>query len=177
MRGAVSLALALALPRDGATFPARGLIVYLTFCVILATLVGQGLTLAPLLRRLGMAGDRRDRREELEARSATARAGLARVEQLLDQPWAPPREAGEHLVGHYQDRLRTLTRAPWTARRRPATSRSTPPPRAGSSGSGSRAWTRSGASSSGSGTRARSTTTCSAGSSGTSTSRSSGREA
>jgi len=108
MRGAVALALALALPRDGATFPARGLIVYLTFCVILATLVGQGLTLPPLLRRLGMAGDGRDRREEMEARRTTARAGLARVEQLLDERWAPPREAGEHLVGHYQDRLRTL---------------------------------------------------------------------
>lgn len=110
MRGAVALALALALPRDSATFPPRGLIVYLTFCVILATLVCQGLALPPLLRWLGMAGDGRDRHEELEARRATARAGLARVEQLLDQPWAPPREAGEHLVGHYQDRLQTLTR-------------------------------------------------------------------
>jgi monovalent cation/hydrogen antiporter len=108
MRGAVSLALALALPRDGATFPARSLIVYLTFCVILATLVGQGLTLPLLLRRLGIAGDGLDRREEMDARRATARAGIARVEQLLDELWAPPREAGEHLVGHYQDRLRTL---------------------------------------------------------------------
>jgi Na+/H+ antiporter len=107
MRGAVSLALALALPRDGVTFPGRGLVVYLTFCVILFTLVGQGLTLAPLLRGLGMVGDR-DPGEELEARRATARAGLTRVEQLLEEPWAPPREAGEHLMGHYQDRLRTL---------------------------------------------------------------------
>jgi NhaP-type Na+/H+ or K+/H+ antiporter len=109
MRGAVSLSLALALPRDGVMFPGRGLIVYLTFCVILFTLVGQGLTLAPLLRGLGIAGEGRDDREELEARQATARAGLARVEQLLDEPWAPPREAGEHLVGHYEDRLRTIT--------------------------------------------------------------------
>ena len=109
MRGAVSLALALALPRDEGLFPDRGLIVYLTFCVILFTLVGQGLTLAPLLRGLGIAGDGRDHREEREARQATARAGLARVEQLLDEAWAPPREAGEHLVGHYEDRLRTIT--------------------------------------------------------------------
>jgi Na+/H+ antiporter len=107
MRGAVSLALALALPRDGVSFPGRGLVVYFTFCVILFTLVGQGLTLGPLMRQLGLVG-RRDYREELEARRTTARAGLARVEQLLDAPWAPPREAGEHLVGHYQDRLRTL---------------------------------------------------------------------
>ena len=175
MRGAVSLALALALPRDGGLFPGRGLIVYLTFCVILFTLVGQGLTLAPLMRGLGIAGDGRDHREELEARQATARAGLARVEQLLDEPWAPPREAGEHLVGHYEDRLRTITASrTWTARGRASTRRSTPPPRADSSGSGSRASTRSGASSSGCGTRARSTTTCSTGSSGTSTWRSSG---
>lgn len=107
MRGAVSLALALALPRDGVTFPGRALLVYLTFCVILFTLVAQGLTLAPLMRRLGTVG-RGDPREELEARRATARAGLARVEQLLDAPWAPPRGTGEHLVGHYEDRLRTL---------------------------------------------------------------------
>jgi Na+/H+ antiporter len=109
MRGAVTLALALALPRDGATFPGRSLIVYLTFCVILFTLVGQGLTLAPLLRWTGIAGTGRDPREELDARRSTARAGLARVEQLLAATWAPPRDAGEHLVGHYQDRLRTLS--------------------------------------------------------------------
>jgi CPA1 family monovalent cation:H+ antiporter len=108
MRGAVSLALALALPRVAA-LPDRGLIVYLTFCVILFTLVGQGLTLAPLLRALGLAGAGSDHREELDARRSTVRAGLAHVERLLDEPWAPPREAGEHLVGHYQDRIRTLT--------------------------------------------------------------------
>ncbi len=107
MRGAVSLALALALPRDGVGFPGRGLVVYLTFSVILFTLVGQGLTLAPLMRWLGVVGSR-DRREELDARITTARAGLTHVEQRLDAPWAPPREAGEHLVGHYQDRLRML---------------------------------------------------------------------
>lgn len=59
-RGVVSLAAALALPyatKAGAPFPQRNLIVFLTFAVILATLVGQGLTLAPLVRRLGVAGD------------------------------------------------------------------------------------------------------------------------
>jgi len=47
--------------------------------VILFTLVGQGLTLAPLLCRLGLASEGRDHREELEARRATVRARLARV--------------------------------------------------------------------------------------------------
>ena len=51
MRGAVSLAAALALPQD---FPQRDLLVFLTFAVIVATLVGQGLTLPPLIRRLGL---------------------------------------------------------------------------------------------------------------------------
>ncbi len=51
MRGAVSLAAALALPQD---FPQRDLIIFLTFGVIVATLVGQGLTLPPLIRRLGL---------------------------------------------------------------------------------------------------------------------------
>ena len=52
MRGVVSLAAALALAPD---FPQRPLILYLTFCVILATLVGQGLTLPWLIRQLGVS--------------------------------------------------------------------------------------------------------------------------
>ena len=51
MRGAVSLAAALALPQN---FPQRDLLVFLTFAVIVATLVGQGLTLPPLIRRFGL---------------------------------------------------------------------------------------------------------------------------
>ncbi|HET9289856.1 MAG TPA: Na+/H+ antiporter, partial [Actinomycetes bacterium] len=54
MRGAVSLAAALALPLD---FPLRNLILFLTFSVILATLVLQGLTLPTLIRRLRLTGD------------------------------------------------------------------------------------------------------------------------
>ena len=51
MRGAISLAAALALPT---TFAERDLVLFLTFAVIVATLVGQGLTLPPLIRRLGL---------------------------------------------------------------------------------------------------------------------------
>ena len=62
MRGVVSLAAAFALPPD---FPQRDLILFLTFCVIVATLVGQGLTLPWLIRQLGVtaspAGRRRRR--------------------------------------------------------------------------------------------------------------------
>ena len=59
MRGAVSLAAALALPLDADPFPDRDLVIFLTFCVIVATLVGQGLTLPWLVRRLGVIGDDR----------------------------------------------------------------------------------------------------------------------
>ena len=54
LRGAVSLAAALALPGD---FPERGLLIFLTLCVIFATLVVQGLTLPALIRRLDVHDD------------------------------------------------------------------------------------------------------------------------
>ena len=60
MRGAVSLATALALPvatDAGAPLPGRSLIVFVTFAVVLVTVVGQGLTLPTLIRRLGVAAD------------------------------------------------------------------------------------------------------------------------
>jgi len=80
MRGVVSLAAALALAPD---FPSRSLILYLTFCVILATLVGQGLTLPLLIKKLGVTatGDGLEA-EETHARLTAVDAGLARLEEL-----------------------------------------------------------------------------------------------
>ncbi|MFP5343657.1 MAG: Na+/H+ antiporter [Candidatus Limnocylindria bacterium] len=84
MRGAVSLAAALALPFD---FPQRDLILWLTFCVILATLVGQGLTLPFLIRRLGVLASSAPDAEEAHARLAALEAGLRRLDDLeVDQP-------------------------------------------------------------------------------------------
>ena len=82
MRGVVSLAAALALAPD---FPQRSLILYLTFCVILATLVGQGLTLPLLIRWLGVTatGDAAET-EEVHARLAAVEAALGRLEELRD---------------------------------------------------------------------------------------------
>jgi monovalent cation/hydrogen antiporter len=57
MRGVVSLALALAIPTEvagGGPFPERNLVVFLSFSVIVVTLIGQGLTLPPLVSRLGV---------------------------------------------------------------------------------------------------------------------------
>jgi monovalent cation/hydrogen antiporter len=91
MRGAISLAAALAIPltvQGGAPFPGRDLILFLTFCVILLTLVLQGLSLPLLIRRLGLAGaEGEEEREETEARLRAAEAALARLEELADQDW------------------------------------------------------------------------------------------
>jgi Na+/H+ antiporter len=90
MRGAVSLAAALAIPfhtDSGAPFPQRELIIFLTFSVILVTLVGQGLTLPLLLRRLDVADDDTERREEIAARIGAAEAALERLEELGDEEW------------------------------------------------------------------------------------------
>jgi monovalent cation/hydrogen antiporter len=84
MRGSVSLAAALALQPD---FPQRNLILLLTFAVIFATLVLQGLTLPALIRRLGVRDDGEDEREELLGRRAAATAALARVDELSAEEW------------------------------------------------------------------------------------------
>lgn len=82
MRGAVTLAAALALPTQAGAFPDRDLIVYLAFCVILATLVGQGLTLAPLIRWLQLVPGDVLSREEQSARQAAIEAARTRLDQL-----------------------------------------------------------------------------------------------
>lgn len=85
MRGIVTLAGALALPLTtdgGAPFPHRAEIVLITFSVILATLVVQGLSLAPLIRWLKLEDDHTLEQEEMRAREHAATAGLLRLEEL-----------------------------------------------------------------------------------------------
>lgn len=85
MRGAVSLAAALSLPyatASGAEFPQRNLIIFLAFSVILATLAAQGLSLAPIIRVLGITSDNATAREEAEARLAVANAALEEIEAM-----------------------------------------------------------------------------------------------
>ena len=84
MRGIVSLAAALALPLEthaGESFPYRDLLIFLTFVVIFATLVGQGLTLAPLIRRLGLGSEAGLRSEQMRARSDLGRAALEAIDR------------------------------------------------------------------------------------------------
>jgi Na+/H+ antiporter len=103
MRGAVSLAAALSLPLEtdvGSPFPQRPLLIFLAYTVVLFTIVGQGLTLPVLVRRLGLRDDGREEREEVAARIRSAEVALERLEELADEGWAPD-EKIERLRSHY----------------------------------------------------------------------------
>ena len=92
MRGAVSLAAALAIPLQtdtGAPFPERDLILFLTFSVIIATLVLQGLAFPLVIRALDLDEDTSDADEELAARIEIAYAALDRIEQLTGDDRVP----------------------------------------------------------------------------------------
>jgi Na+/H+ antiporter len=106
MRGAVSLAAALALPHEtetGAAFPARELIIFLAFCVILGTLVVQGLTLPKVIRSFRLEDDDLEAMEDTKARIHAAEAALERLEELIDEDWVRP-ETAERLRGLYDFR-------------------------------------------------------------------------
>src|SRR6266700_48438 len=105
MRGVVSLAAALAIPLrtdTGAPFPQRDLLIFLSFSVILVTLVGQGLTLPPLIRRLDVVEPvERAAREEAATRLRLARAALERLDDL-ERELDLPDEQVEGLRQRYQ---------------------------------------------------------------------------
>ena len=112
MRGAVSLAAALALPLTtdaDAAFPNRDLIVFLTFGVILGTLVVQGLTLPGLIRWLDLEDDGLAEKEEAKARIRAAEAALARLDELVEEDWvnADTAERMRGLYGFRRDRFRS----------------------------------------------------------------------
>jgi CPA1 family monovalent cation:H+ antiporter len=86
MRGAISLAIALTLPLDagGKPFTERATLVFLAAVVVVVTLIGQGLTLGPLLEALGLAEGDEQRRREAVARQRITEAGLARLDELAE---------------------------------------------------------------------------------------------
>lgn len=100
MRGVVSLATALALPLET---PDRALLLFLAFCVILATLVGQGLTLPWLIRALGVADDGASIEQEAHARLAAVNAAVRRIEHLADE-WPTHRPLVDTLKVQYGHR-------------------------------------------------------------------------
>jgi CPA1 family monovalent cation:H+ antiporter len=112
MRGVVSLAAALALPvvtPSGSGFPGRELILFLTFVVIIVTLVLQGLTLPLLIRVLGVEGDRVSEQEETKARLQANKAALARIDELsLGADFSE--ELSQRLRSEYKERIQELER-------------------------------------------------------------------
>jgi hypothetical protein len=102
VRGAVSLAAALALPIG---LPYRDTIVFVTFVVILVTLVGQVLTLPVLIRALGFEDDGGSDREDAKARIKAAEAALARLEELAVEEWVRE-DTAERMRGSYAFRSR-----------------------------------------------------------------------
>ena len=109
MRGAVSLAAALALPLEtdaGAPFPERELVIFLAYCVVLFTVVVQGLTLPALIRRLGVTDDgSEEEAEEHAARIAAAEAALAALDGLVEEEWTRE-DTVERMRGMYEFRRR-----------------------------------------------------------------------
>jgi monovalent cation/hydrogen antiporter len=106
MRGVISLAAALALPlstESGAPFPERDLILFLTFSVILATLVVQGLSLPALIRGLGLEDDGSREREEIKGRIKVVETALARLEELVVEDWVRE-DTAERVRGLYNYR-------------------------------------------------------------------------
>jgi Na+/H+ antiporter len=107
MRGAVSLAAALALPQS---FPQRDLLVFLTFAVIVVTLVGQGLTLPPLIRRLGLVtSNEQEAVLVAEARRRLTVMALAQIDGLSRENRFPA-EVVERIRFGYESQLSRLDR-------------------------------------------------------------------
>jgi CPA1 family monovalent cation:H+ antiporter len=104
MRGVVSLAAALALAEN---FPGRDLILFLTFIVIVATLVAQGLSLPTLIRWLGVKDDGSEIREEREARLQANRAALDRLNSIAETDPAKA-DALQRLRIEYDDHIRQV---------------------------------------------------------------------
>ncbi len=113
MRGIVTLAAALALPvttSSGVPFPFRSEIILISFTVILATLVLQGLSLPPIIRLIHLKEDDGLEQEETLAREHAATAALNRLDQVITENWVSLEQV-ERVRLRYIQRLERLTRA------------------------------------------------------------------
>ncbi|HLH53846.1 MAG TPA: Na+/H+ antiporter [Verrucomicrobiae bacterium] len=113
MRGVVSLAAALALPlttEAGAQFPGRDLILFLTFVMILSTLVVQGLSLPLIIKGLKVTGDNVAQQEEITARLKANQAALARIDEIAKSD-GMPQKIIDRIRDEYEDRIRELESA------------------------------------------------------------------
>jgi Na+/H+ antiporter len=108
IRGAVSLAAALAIPLHtdaGTPFPARDLIIFLTFSVVLATLVIQGMSMPRLIDALAVEDDGGAEWEENKARMRAAEAAANRIEELRGEDWVHD-DTADRMRGLYDYRRR-----------------------------------------------------------------------
>ena len=113
LRGGDSLVIALALPyvtASGARLPGREVVIFVTFVVILVTLVVQGFTLAPAIRLLRLRGGGEASAEEREARLAALKAGVATIDQAIIDPGVDAEQA-HALRSRLEYRLERLTAA------------------------------------------------------------------
>lgn len=119
-RGVISLAAAFALPETvagGEPLPGRELLLLCAYLVVLVTLVGQGLTLGPVLRLLGLRDDRSGRlRARGEARVAASEAALHQLDDLADDGIDPDvrervRQDADRRLRRRKEWLRLLDRA------------------------------------------------------------------
>jgi CPA1 family monovalent cation:H+ antiporter len=112
LRGGLSLAAAFALPftiTTAAAFPERERIIFLTFCVIIATLVVQGVGLVPLIRLLGLLADASAGEELQYARQVAIRAALERLDTEASDDGVPEAFLAD-LRMHYEEKLHQVTR-------------------------------------------------------------------
>ena len=113
MRGTVTLAAALSIPfllPDGTAFPGRDIVIFLAFGVIVVTLAAQGMTLEPIIRKLGIHEDENRPKEERLARMTAVEAGLGALRALGPSATTPDQMAALGLVvGEYEQRLSALT--------------------------------------------------------------------
>ncbi|AGZ38955.1 Na+/H+ antiporter [Actinoplanes friuliensis] len=122
-RGVITLAAIFTVPEfteSGAPFPDRDLLLFCAFVVVLVTLVGQGVTFAPLVRMLGLRANEADNaRLRNEARSASVQAALDRLDEidhethgeLEDKAIETMRKQLGHRMERYQRRLDLLDKS------------------------------------------------------------------
>jgi CPA1 family monovalent cation:H+ antiporter len=111
MRGVLGLAAALALPEtlhNGARFPERNAIIFLTFSAIFATLVLQGLSLPFIIRRLGLGGKETAGHEETEARREMLQGALDELDRMKEENGGALTEIEAQMQRFYQQRLAFL---------------------------------------------------------------------
>lgn len=112
MRGTITLAAALSIPQlmaDGSPFPGRDIVIFLSFGVVMVTLLLQGMTLEALICKLGLRADDTRVREEKLARTTAVEAGLKSLRAAAGAAATPEESAAlGQIVGEYEQRLAEL---------------------------------------------------------------------